>query len=441
MPFLLAKVAELHPDGGRWLLIRGERQAVHEPADLRAAKEGSLVLLRGTSPPWSGLAKVHTRSFPAELPTVHELWRANAGHRREDLGRLTSHGEYVLDDRGRPCEVGRTSWLSGPIVILNYAGWRLEDFPRERITILLSRVQPSTQVWIVPPASVTEPRQDSPPPGPPPGMYVGPPPTRGGSRRARTRGPVNASGRPGWSTTRRGFAELEFGDGYVAVEVDGTRVTVATELAHELYQEVRVDLAEELPAGVVLHLQRGPGGEVSAEIEGLEPLREVFERLRYRRFVRAATSTERWMDADDLAERLPGGRADLLSVDEFGLGRRAEAFRRLFAARDRSERTRILPGRAVLVPLPASDGGPTWFAWETVAEGLATYLFRPATDDAREAMFAWTQAGELRTDLLGSADLQRQLGFVRRVVHAEGEDANGRWWLDLSVAIGSAHRG
>lgn len=101
-------------------------------------------------------------------------------------------------------------------------------------------------------------------------------------------------------------------------------------------------------------------------------------------------------------------------------------------------RVSIAPWRALVIPLRAHDGGPRWYAWETVEDDHATYLFRPRDDDARDRMLAWTQApGARRGELLRDEALQAELGYVRRVMHRDGGGRPlGTWWPRLCRAVG-----
>lgn len=466
MPFLIAKLGPLQGDGRRIVEAR-RRQTVDEVSgEAAAAPPGSLVLLHGTSPPWSALSRLHPARWPEGLGTPEDLWEARRGFEEHAFhSLLSSQGSYTLDARGVPCEVGLGRQNAPVKVVLNYTGWRLTDFPREPVKVAVC-ASPIGDVWIVPPDSVPAPssatlpaREEWAPSRPSPAVSPSlpsnvalPPPPRFPGRPEPTISPPRVSARPSpmippsprpFQTTKR-WSELDFGDGHVTVVIEGVRATVETELARALYQEVRAELDEELPKGVVVRGTLGPEGHVEATVEGLGALANVFERVQFERFVRISVDSADWLDAEDLASRRPGGGGgrdpdDLIGILEFGLDKRAEAFRRLFGRRDRSDRLQMLPGRAVIVPLPAADGGPRWYAWEVVLDDHATYLFRPASKAARDAMLAWTQAPESRrSELLRDRELQAQLGYVRRVMHHdEGEQALGGWWRRLCRVTGA----
>ncbi len=326
--------------------------------------------------------------------------------------------------------------------ILNYAGWRISDFPPDAAEVLICDTDIGA-VWIVTPQTVTVPAAEG-PPVPARSTFTAPAypsfPATGGHRLPPPPSPL-----PLPFSRHLRFVDLEFAEGAVSFALDHRRAALPSEQSREVYNPVRDLLDEELPAGVRLVGEEHPDGSVTGEVRGLERLAEVFERALFRQFVRQSCAARDWLDAEKLAAERPGGggRRDpdgLIDIPEFGLGKRAEAFHRLFAHRDREERVSILPGRALVVPLPALDGGHRWYAWETMEDDHATYLFRPADPDARDRMLAWTQMpGAKRRDLLDDKNLQAELGYARRVMHHDGgEQQLGRWWAHLCRVLASS---
>lgn len=458
MSFLLARLGPVTGPGEREVIARKKQESQAVSPELLAVPEGAIVLLRGAAPPWATGTRVLLAPWPG-IPDVATIWSARAGRRRERLGpALSSRGNWVIDHRGVACEVGHGRADGHPVVVLNYAGWRLGDFPDEPVDVVECRTEGGL-VWIVTPEAVPAPAPEpvpslatgdlsaarlptaelthnaapsfgrSPPPSAPahptPAHLPAPPPT------------------PTPFTFRLRFIDLVFSDGAVSFAVGPERVVLACDSAREVHNDLRDVLDEELPGGVTVVGAVHPGGTITCEARGLDRLADLFERALFKQFVRQSVAAREWLDAEELASRRPGGGgrrepSDLLGIDAFGFGPRADAFRRLFAHRDRSERVRMLPGRAMVIPLPPSDGGARWYAWETVKDDHATYLFRPPDTGALHRMLAWTQRpGASRRELLADRDLQAELGFVRRVMHraAEGEQL-GRWWARLCAAIG-----
>ncbi len=456
MPFLLARLGPATGPGEREVIARKVREPQPVGPDLLALSVGDVVLLEGTSPPWARGSRVVLTRWPDRLPDVEAIWATRAGRRREVLGPLVpTRGHWVLDDRGVACEVGRGR-TDGPVaVVLNYAGWRMGDFLNEPVDVEVCPTE-AGMVWIVTPQAVPTPLADTPTPPrrmPPAAVAVDLSSWPGGGY---SEGAVNSGSQPvvysryelpaatPFSKTLK-FVDLDFTDGAVSFDVDDRRVVLVSDPAREVYNNLRDILDEELGGGVRAVGEVHPDGSATGEVRGLERLAQVFERAMFKQFVRQSVAAMTWLDAGDLASRRPGGRgdrdpADLLDIDAFGFGPRADAFRRLFAHRDHTERVSVLPARALVIPLPACDGGPRWYAWETVEDGRATYLFRPADVGTRDRMLTWTQApGSKRRELLDDKELQAELGFVRSVAHHdEGDEQLGRWWARLCAAIGLA---
>src|SRR5690606_33456656 len=148
-----------------------------------------------------------------------------------------------------------------------------------------------------------------------------------------------------------------------------------------------------------------------------------------------------WLDAEELARSMPSGSvrrnpADLIAPGKFGLEQRAESFRRLFEHRDPQARVLILPGRAVIIPIAAGDGGPRFHLWETVVVDFATYVFRPQDDETLRRMHAWTCDPEhRRLDLLRDEALQVELGFQCRVIHTAHQQDIESWWQGICEVV------
>ncbi|MCO5164857.1 MAG: hypothetical protein M9894_00610 [Planctomycetes bacterium] len=452
MAYLLAKLGALTDATHRVIHARQE-ESVHEVCeDALVTPAGTVVLLLGREPPWSTLTCVRVSPWPSRLGTVEQLRlnRLPGVTRMASLQRsVSSDGYYTTDDRGVPCEIGRCFGRDAEFdFVVNYAGWRLRDLPSS-LRVVATRSPDQARVCIITPESVVAPRADvdheaSRTSAPPPRLSLPAlPPATGHGRVAprRERSPEPFQIRLRWS-------DLKFNDEFISFRMKGHTGTVATPLSREIYQRVRAELDRDLPEGAVVDgFRRHDGSIYGVKISGLD---QVFARIHYRQFVREGVSAQAWLEVDELASRSPlmcGGQTDpatLLDIPEF-FGKRTEAFKRLFAHRDRTEHTLMLPGRGLIVPMQAQDDGPPWYAWETVSDGHATYLFRPSNASERNRMFAWTQRpNPKRVELLKDTSLQADLGFQRRVMHRNDDDELGRWWAELCEAMGipvSASRG
>lgn len=446
MACLLAKLGSLTDTNHRVVCARREESVQEVRDEAQVAPAGALVLLLGRGPPWAKATPVHASPWPDSLGT-HEQLRENRHPRLrhiENLQRLiSSSGTYTTDDRGVPCEIGRCFNRDAEFhYFINYAGWRLVDLP-DSLRVIVTTAQDNSRVCIIPPGSVDAPRDDG---------------NRGqrldtwgeavqpSRRLAPVAGYVVAPpALPPQSPTpfrlHLRWQDLKFADGAVSFRVDGHAGIVATPLSRAIYQSVSAELDQDLPEGAAVEGVRHANGSIeAATISGLD---RFFALADYRRFVRGAMREQTWQVADDLASRCPvkGGTqpevADLLEIPEF-FGKRREAFRRLFAHRARAEHVRMLPGRGLIVPLEAQDNGAPWYAWETVSDGHATYLFRPATPEQRDQMFVWTQGpNPRRVDLLADPSLQAELGYDRRIMHRDDDDDElGRWWDQLRDVVG-----
>lgn len=453
MSFLLAKLGPVVEPGHRRVSVRGGESVASVPDSLPRLRDGDLVLLDGDGPPWTVTHQVTRAPWPAQLPQdVDTMRRARRAPVTAVLGGiLSSTGTWTIDPEGRPCEVG-FGRSGGPVfAIVNYSGWKLSDLERGAAEIVPCFVD-GHELWIVTAKAVSAPPVPAPTPIPrspsPPPVYV----SGYGGFGSRPAAPEAPPAPLPWQPPpppaevpfdlRLHFGDLEFLDGSVQFRVREQVLTVETDLAHEVYNDVREDLDNDLPEGVRAVGTLHRDGDARCELRGLERLATIFRRVKRARFIRGALDAPGWLDAEDLATKNPdGGGGDpsaVLDIPEFNFERRAEAFRRMFQARAPGEPVRVLPGRAVVVALVAADGGPPWFAWEKTTGDYATYLFRPSDHGQRDRMLAWTEDREnRRRDLLADKALRAELGFVVRVMHrdARGDELAG-WWRRLSRAIG-----
>lgn len=168
-------------------------------------------------------------------------------------------------------------------------------------------------------------------------------------------------------------------------------------------------------------------------------LDEAIRAARRTEYLHRISRERRWMGARAILRELgeePDG-AGVLTIPELGLDRRGEAFARLFRLRDPSREVQIQPNEAMLVPVPATDGGPVFWVWELVEEGNATYLFRPRTQAMAAHLFEWLGAPQMsRRELLESGELREKVGFVARVIHREVDEPLDAWWERLCAALG-----
>lgn len=421
MAFLLAKLGRVVGDRRREIFARGKTTAQEVGAPVLALPDDSIVLLEGTGPPWLRAALVKPSPWPSDLGAFEDLVERKRQPMKIDVSRwLAVHGQWLLDPTGRPVEQGHTHVAA--TTILNYAGWRLGDFPDGEIEVVASTA-PRGSVLIVPPRSVPKPGGAE-----PVGRRPEPEPRATAPRRPRQAQPLHFE-------ERFRFAQLEFADGAISFSVHGRKVTVQHNKALALYQDVRKELDAEQPGGVSAKGELLPDGTSTATITGIDSLDRLFARVQQGQFVRKSLASQDWLEAEELARWMPAGTGDadpaaLIDVEEFGLKKRAEAFRRLFAHRDRSIRVAMLPGRAVIIPMAAQDGGHRSYAWEVVTNDYATYIFRPKDNATVRRLRDWTRdPGHRRRELLGDKDLQRELGFQDRVIH----DAN-----EHDLALGGA---
>lgn len=427
MTHLLAKLGPVVDARHRVVFARGREQAVEVGEQVLGLPDGAVVVLHGTAPPWPRADQIAPRPWPAELGPFDALRANRQGTEDIDLQDvLFLHGANHLDPRGVPFEFGRARENR---TVLNYAGWRLGDFPNGRIRVIVSSGANGT-VLIVPPASVPAPR-----PGPPPQDRPAPPPM---PRLIPRPAPRRAAPIPFDIPLR--FTDLHFADGALSFLVHGRRVTVRHAPARAIHHAVRGHLDAEQPAGLRATGALLPDGTSTATLTGLDSLVRLFTELQQQTFVHRSVASSDWQEAEALAQAMPSGAgtcdpAALIAVKEFRLHKRAEAFRRLFAHRDRSARVLILPGRAVIIPL--ATAGARLYAWETVTSDFATYFFQPGDAAAVRRMLDWTRDPEhRRRHLLGDRELQQELGFVARVIHRGDASDLAEWWQSVCGVAG-----
>lgn len=455
MSVLLAILGPAVGPRRRMIRARGEEFETDVSGEAASLPVGTVALLHGTEPPWDKATQARPAAWPTDLPDVHALSAARRALVSQPVRAvLSGWGEHLVDTRRRPCELGRGSRTGNVAYVLNYTGWPIRDFP-DALDVYPCPLG-DREVWIVPPTSLLVP----PPPTPRPSAgrraaaalpYLGPPPSPSALPHAAPSSvrwlaapvapPPAARPEPPAPLAvdvHLRFRDVTFGEGTITVPVAGGRHPLACEAARALYQDLRASLDEEAPAGLRVVGTVHADGHATLSLHGAEILGRLFVRTHRRVFVRDACAATGWLDAEALAQGLPGGGGTrdpegLIGVDGLGLEKRPEALRRLFSLRDRAATVLVLPGRAAIVPIVARDGGPTWYAWETVADDYATYLFRPADEHAYVRMLDWTaDPASTRRELLRSPALQATVGYARKVVHrADDGEALGSWWIRL----------
>ncbi len=89
----------------------------------------------------------------------------------------------------------------------------------------------------------------------------------------------------------------------------------------------------------------------------------------------------------------------------------------------------------MLLPVDAADGGPPWLVWEMLVQNRATYLFKPS-EDQRAQRLAWLADPDRRwLDIIQQRSLRAEPGFVKRVLHRDGDRVLERWWRELRGAL------
>lgn len=432
MTYLLARLGRLVDTSHREVFYRGALHVDEVSDDVASLAEDELVLLSGFVPPWRYAALVRPLPWP-DIEHPRALWQARERPLEVELDRaLASYGAWHVDPRGVPCEIGIGRQSSDVSLVLNYAGWRIADFPSTPIRIWQVRSRRGV-LWIVPPESVplNEDRQGD--------GTLAVTDFVPASQRTFRRPVAPPSPAPPTELDRKvRFRAMRFHDGCVALHLE-QRYMVNFEASREIYNAVRPDLDAERPEG--LRVVGKVWGKKHCELE-IPELASVFRRLEYDAYVAEALQSQRWLDGEQLARARPGaeerGELDwLLDVPSFGLQDRVESFRLLFSIRDREQSVLILPGRDVLIPVTDRQSGRCWFVWEKVEPNHATYVFHPTDEEEKERMLAWIAepSENKRSSLLASEDLKAALGYKRRVIHTGAGRDVVRWWREVLQAL------
>jgi hypothetical protein len=444
MRLLLAKVLDdAEGDRKRLVWYRGEEH--HDIVPASTPPRGSLVILEGEPGHWHVALPVQAKPWPSSLPAL-ALLRAAAKRRR--IVRLNCpHDRYWTEDaEHRPCELGTVVIDGAMVPIVNYSGWRLTDLLGDSFEVLLGDAGGrSFAVLPAPSTKAIVKRETELPPCPPrqrPALQ-----RENDVLRFRESRPLPPPPVP--VTHRVPTNAIDFCDGGVRVSF-GKLVNAWCALggSRAEFALLKADLLDLLPEYVVVteSFPSWPDRTRGFRVDGLDTLDTIFQTVEARRrraeFITRTMQTSRWLDAQTVLADLDcsgGGEFEpdrLLEIPEFGLERRAEAFRRLFRLRSRIESLMMLPGRSFLVPIDASDGGPSWRAWEVVSEGNATYLFRPERSSELNTLLEWlAQENVKREELLHDSGLQHRLSYRRRVIHRDGDTTLDEWWTALNRAI------
>ncbi len=443
MAYLIAKLGSVGDNATREIITRWGTTKQTVPANVAQSAPGSLVLVgerQGLDGRWSDIVLLPRREWPGDLPDPTRAGeyatRTKKEIRRNDI---SGHGSYLLDSRGVPCEVGHIAECGQCTYIVNFTGVRISDLPDGPLCAIFLAVE-GKEFGILPPSILAAPPQNT---------ATAPPTTRTRTKSVSAPSPIQTPPAPYQRTPpsppptplpsvpfteRTAWRNVNFSDGQVTI-VGFQGQAVSTPLANALYQPIRDVFEREIPEGVTIRgSARGAQRELHS-VEGLERLASIFADYRYSTFLQKLVHDGDWFSAEDAAEKLPANKKSLgilalLGEPALGLTKRGLAFRRLIEARDRSVPVFILAGKAVLVPLPAKDNGPCFYAWEVVEKGHATYLFRPRDEDTRQQILDWTkQDTPQRRPLLHSRKLQIQLAFEGRVIHSsENGDNIEQWW-------------
>lgn len=288
MAHLLARLGENVGDGRRCIHYRGGDHVDAVAQSVAAAADGSVVLVEGQGPPWDRPVRVDLRSWPGDLPAPEELWsRRQATETADLIHEVVIAGQWVGDPRGVPCELGRTR---AGLIVLNYAGWRLLDFPPGPIAVIPCRAAERV-VWVVPPSSVPAPREDRddddlgllPPvvltaPTPashrvstPAWVFTPPTQTRLAAFRPGRQPPTRPRRAPRDVRARVPFRDLTFEDRSVWVHLNGRKYRVAAPSSRSVYNALRSGLDQERPDGVEVNGTLYDGGHYEFDVVGLCP--------------------------------------------------------------------------------------------------------------------------------------------------------------------------
>lgn len=410
----------------RLLSYRAEEREEQVPGSLAWAPQGTPVLLRGRPYEWRGVLRaIFTRW--KDPPSVEAL-RAGRVATVRVSPRDVRGGQCSADALGRACELGdHESDAHGAVGVVSYAGWRLEDLPATEVDAIVTVV--GAQVYyVIPSRSVPEVLVAPEPSGRPVavgGAVVKAPPPPPAERPLDVTVPLE---------------RVHFLDGSLTVFIEDVGpLQIAEPRSRHEFEAIKPDLKKHLPAGVRVTGTLRRGGRHRVAIADLGALDEIFRVARRTEYLQRISRERRWMGAREVLRELgeePEG-AGVLTIPELGLDRRGEAFARLFRLRDPSREVQIQPNEAMLVPVPATDGGPAFWVWEMVEEGNATYLFRPRTQAMAAHLFEWLGAPQMsRRELLESGELREKVGFVARVIHREVDEPLDAWWERLCAALG-----
>ena len=442
MPLLLAKLGEVVQPGKRKITVR-RATTICEVSPAVEAMPESVVFLEGTGPPWVSAQRCTGLSpWPADLPPIKALWRSPVpkiiNKIESILESISSQRYFTTDNRNVPLQLLKCK--DSVAYVLNYSGWNVKDFPDDPVEVQVVS-SPVGDVWIITPQAVLRPREDT---------------SRVSARGARSAGIGGTQSMPASPVVEQAirpqppvpappvmertfcqqfaWSQITFGRGRISFVIQGNLLTWDTPHAELRFQEKRDVLQEVIPEGITVSGVSRGGTLTIHQVEGLERLSLRLNVVEARIFVREHADKQAWIDTHQLQSggmgRPPLHLDELLDIPELGLGKRREAFRRLWSIRDPAQRLHLLPGKAVIVIVPAKDGGPAWYVWETVLENHATYLFRPDAPVVSDAILAWTQKPNTNlSELLQGKALQAQLCYVGRVIHDKDEhDPIGRWW-------------
>jgi hypothetical protein len=326
MPCMFARVIDEPGDGEeRLLFYRNEEHLEVVPECIRQVPRGTLVFLWGRPGDWDrGSNLVGGASWPSDLPSPKVL--------RDHLDQVThpmelrtaADGQWAVDPRGFPCELGRLRLARGRTGrLVSWAGWRLSQLYGSRV-VLHRAVVEEQEIWILPPGAVRTPPVDR---FPEPAGSVA-----GRIAEAGSGGIIRRAGRRPIET-RVPLDELVFLDGEVAAELEGIgRVVAKAPTSKAVFDPLKRELAEIVRGKVRISGYLDVGGAMELQATGLEGLGEVFGRARVMQFVRRSEVAPGVVDVGRLRTTLGGGGSgeDIWDIEELGLQKRREALRRVF---------------------------------------------------------------------------------------------------------------
>jgi hypothetical protein len=427
MPCMFARVIDEPGDGEeRMLLYRNEEHLEVVPESIRQVPRGTLVFLWGHPGDWSrGSTLVGGATWPPDLPGP-EVLRENLDRVAHPMDlRTSTDGQWALDPRGFPCELGRIRLARGRTGrLVSWAGWRLSQLYGSPV-VLHRAVVEEQEVWILPPGAVPRPPVDR---YPEPAGSVGDGNDIGGASR-------NVGGVGGRLLDARvPLDELTLCDGEVAAELKGIgRVVAKAPTSKAVFDPLKRELAEITRCKVRIYGYLYAGGASALQATGLDGLSDVFRRAQVKQFVRQSEVSPGVVDVGRLRATLGGGGSgeDIWDIEELGLQKRREALRRVFGLWNERDDVLLFQEVGMLVPVDAADRGPPWLVWEMLAKNRATYLFKPSAEQ-RAQLLAWLTDPDRRwLDIIQQRSLRDELGFVKRVLHSDGDQVLERWWRDL----------